>query len=122
MAPLSPRAVAATLLLFHVVVFYNGPAIPCALPSGCYCWRDCKSELGSLFPKTHLSSAKRVLLRSLKNFLPVGFFGRQQMEGDSSELMRSSRNRLCFSEPARNAAEELAQIVVSVMQGISTNS
>ena len=75
-----------------------------------------------MFPKTHLSSAKRVLLRSLKNFLPIGFFGRQQMEDDSSELMRSSRNRLRFSEPARNAAEELAQIVVSVMQGISTNS
>src|SRR3954454_16229337 len=109
MAPLSRRAVAATLLLFHVVVFCNGSVIPCALLSGCHCRRDCKSELGSLFPKTHLSSAKRVLLRSLKNFLPIG-----SLVVNRWKMIRASLCAVaviaCFSEPARNAAEELAQI------------
>ena len=117
MAPLSARAVAATLLLFHVrVVPYRGPDILYGSMSGWYRSREREPDLGSLFPKTHLSAAKRLLLRTLEYFLSVGFFCRQCMKDDPGEFMRSSRNRLGFTQPARNSAEELTEIVVSVMQ------
>jgi hypothetical protein len=38
------------------------------------------------------------------------------MKDDPSQLMRSSRNRLRFTQPASNSAKELAKIVVSMMQ------
>ena len=86
------------------------------------CWKYLKTKLGRLFPEPHLGALQRVLLAFVKDTLAVVFFGAEQVVDDACEFMGRCGSRLWLAQLARDSPEELAEVVLGVVQGMGTHS
>ena len=80
------------------------------------CGDDLKSKLGSLPAEPILRTPDGVSFRLVKDALVVGLLCAQQVVNDSGQFVRRGCDRLGSAELARDASEELAEIVFSVVQ------